>query len=149
MAVTAPVSTADVGAICARVEPALPEQVDNTPRRDTTPRTDRTAAWGDPPVVMRCGVERPTALRATSQLNTVNGIDWLVEERDGGHVFTTVGRAAYVEVTVPAGHDPQVGPLVDLAPAMQFVPPRPEFYPPPAATPKQTATPRQTATPKR
>jgi hypothetical protein len=94
---------------------------------------------------MRCGVERPKALKATSQLNTVNGIDWLVEERDGGHVFTTVARAAYVEVTVPAAHDPQVGPLVDLAPAMLFVPPRPEFYPPPTTTPKA----KKTAKPKR
>jgi hypothetical protein len=118
------------------MEQALPDKIDNTDRRDTTPRTSRTAAWGDPPVVMRCGVQRPEGLTITAQLNTVNGIDWLVEKRDGGHVFTSVGRAAYVEVVVPAAHDPQVGPLVDLAPAMQLVPPRPEIYPTPSATPK-------------
>ena len=129
------------------MEQALPEKVDDTDRRDTTPRTSRTAAWGDPPVVMRCGVERPKGLTITAQLNTVNGIDWLVETRDGGHVFTSVGRAAYVEVVVPAEHDPQVGPLVDLAPAMQFIPPRPEIYPTPAATPKakKSAKPSQSS----
>jgi hypothetical protein len=30
---------------------------------------------------------------------------------------------------VPAGHDPQVGPLVDVAPAMAHVPVRAESYP--------------------
>lgn len=136
-----PVSSAgnggDVGAICAQVAQALPKLVDNTERRDTTPPTDRTAAWGEPPVILRCGVERPANLQSTSQLNTVNGIDWLVDPQGGGHVFTTVGRAAYIEVVVPAAHDPQVGPLVDVAPAMQLVPTRPEVYPTPA-TPKKT-----------
>ena len=131
--------------MCDRVEQALPEKVDDSDRRDTTPRTARTAAWGDPAVILRCGVERPKGLTSTAQLNTVNGIDWLVETRAGGHVFTTVGRAAYIEVVVPAEHDPQVGPLVDLAPAMQLVPPRPEVYPTPAAAekPNTTAEPKQ------
>jgi hypothetical protein len=101
-------------------------------------------------VILRCGVERPKALTATAMLNTVNGIDWLVETRDGGHVFTSVNRAAYIEVVVPAEHDPQVGPLVDLAPALQFIPPRPEFFAPPAATPQPKKTPKakKTAKPK-
>jgi hypothetical protein len=146
VAVPVPVSAADVGAICRLIEPTLPKKIDGMDRRKTTPRTDRTAAWGDPPVIMRCGVERPKALTRTSQLNTVNGVDWLVEERDGGHVFTSINRAAYIEITVPAGHDPQVGPLVDIAPTMQYVPTRPEFFQPiiPTAfpTPKKSAKPK-------
>ncbi len=124
------------------MEQALPDKVDDAERRDTSPRTARTAAWGEPPVILRCGVERPKGLTLTAQLNTVNGIDWLVETRNGGHVFTTVGRAAYIEVVVPAEHDPQVGPLVDLAPAVQFIPPRPELYPTPTPKPKKTAKPK-------
>ena len=150
--VPVPVSSGAIGAICRAIEPTLPKQIDGMDRRKTSPRTDRTAAWGEPPVIMRCGVERPQALKRTSQLNTVNGVDWLVEERDGGHVFTSINRAAYIEITVPAGHDPQVGPLVDIAPSMQYVPTRPEFFQPiiPTALPKpdQTALPRATRTPR-
>lgn len=137
-------ASADVTAICRQLETALPKKVDGMSRRDTTPQPDRTAAWGDPAVVMRCGVERPTTLKQTSQLNTVNGIDWLVEQRDGGHVFTSVNRSAYVEVTVPAGHDPQVGPLVDLATSMHYVPQRPEFFQPvvPTTAPKKSSKPK-------
>lgn len=149
--VPVPVSSADVGAICRLIEPTLPKKIDGMDRRKTSPRTDRTAAWGDPPVIMRCGVERPKALTRTSQLDTVNGVDWLVEERDGGHVFTSINRAAYIEITVPAGHDPQVGPLVDIAPTMQYVPTRPEFFQPiiPTAFPTpKNPTPKNPAKPK-
>lgn len=142
VAVDVPVSSGDIGALCDRMEQALPSKVDDAERRDTTPETARTAAWGDPPVVLRCGVGRPEGLTITAQLNTVNGIDWLVEPTPGGgHVFTSVGRAAYVEIVVPAEHDPQVGPLVDLAAAMQFIPPRPEIYPTPTPKPRKTAKP--------
>ncbi len=145
--VDVPVSSGDIGALCARMEPALPAKVDDAERRETSPKTDRTAAWGDPAVVLRCGVDRPQALTSTAELTTVNGIDWLVETLDGGHRFTTANRAAYIEIVVPAAHDPQIGPLVDLAPAMQFIPPRPEFFPPPAATPKAKQTPKPKQTP--
>jgi hypothetical protein len=142
IAVPVPASSAEIAAICAQVAPALPATIDGLKRRDATPRSDRTAAWGDPAVIVRCGVERPAALRSTSQLDTVNGVDWLIEERGGGHVFTSVNRAIYVEVTVPAGHDPQVGPLVDVAPAMQRVPVREEPYPAERTKTDKTAKPK-------
>ncbi|GAA0632565.1 hypothetical protein GCM10009547_40490 [Sporichthya brevicatena] len=147
-----PVSSGDVGAICSRLQQALPSTVDNGERRNTSPKTDRTAAWGEPPVVLRCGVERPKALTSTSLLNTVNGIDWLAETRDDANVFTSVGRAAYIEVVVPASLQPPVGPLADLAQALQFVPARPEFFPTPTADPtgptkKPTKKPKPTPQP--
>jgi hypothetical protein len=137
-----PVTSTQIGVICDSMAHALPKEVDGQKRRDTTPSSTRTAAWGDPPVVLRCGVARPKALKRTSQLNTVNGVDWLVEDRDGGHVFTSVNRAVYVEITVPAGHDPQVGPLVDVAPAMQYVPVRPEFDQPEVSVKKPRTSPK-------
>jgi hypothetical protein len=74
-----------------------------------------TRAWGDPPIVVRCGVSVPSALRPDSQLVTVNGVDWLPEQTDAGYRFTTVGRLANVEVTVPATYAPEGDALVDLA----------------------------------
>ncbi|HYT11081.1 MAG TPA: DUF3515 domain-containing protein, partial [Mycobacteriales bacterium] len=60
------------------------------------------AAWGEPAVVLRCGVTRPAALRADSQLLDINGVSWFAERRGGAEVFTTVDRPVYVEVSAPA-----------------------------------------------
>ncbi|MDP9418498.1 MAG: DUF3515 domain-containing protein, partial [Actinomycetota bacterium] len=85
------------------------------PRRATDPDSPYAAAWGDPSIVLRCGVARPAALRPESQVLTVNGVDWLAEEKESGYRFTTSGRAAFVEVVVPDDYAPEVDPLVDLA----------------------------------
>ena len=88
------------------------------------------AAWGDPPVVLRCGVSRPAALRRTSVCFLVNHVGWLATQDgrelrgdrpvDGTVSFTTIGRAAYVEVTVPDDGDrSSVAPLTDLAAAIR------------------------------
>jgi hypothetical protein len=48
----------------------------------------------------------------------VNGVGWFSEDAEGGVLFTTVGRAVFVEVGVPQAYAPEVDPLVDLAPAV-------------------------------
>ena len=67
---------------------------------------------------MRCGVPRPTTLDATSQLVTVDGVDWFAEELTAGYLFTTTGRVAYVEVSVPDDYAPEIGPVTELSPAV-------------------------------
>jgi len=94
---------------------ALPGRVDGQTRVDRTPESLLTAAWGDPAIVVRCGVATPEALQPTSQLVTVDGIDWLPENLASGYRFTTVGRLANVEVTVPDHYAPEADALVDLA----------------------------------
>ncbi len=114
---------------CSDLNAALPDRVDEAERRPTDPVSALTAAWGDPTVVLRCGVERPSGLSATSHLETINGVDWLLVERPGERVFTAVGREFYVELTVPAGYEPQVGPAADVAAALlATLPARPEEY---------------------
>ncbi|MGQ0631699.1 MAG: DUF3515 domain-containing protein [Sporichthyaceae bacterium] len=103
---------------CAALATQLPERIDGDARREVEPASPTTAAWGEPAVIMRCGVPRPAALVATSFLNTVNGVDWFLEELPGVRRFTTAGRALFVEVSVPFEHDPVIGPLVDLAAAV-------------------------------
>ena len=83
--------------------------------RSTEPDSPSTAAWGDPAIVLRCGVPRPAALTRTAQLVSVNGVDWFAEELTGGYVFTTYGRQAYVEVTVPDDYAPEIGPVTELS----------------------------------
>lgn len=69
--------------------------------------------------MLRCGVARPAALRRTSELAAVNGVDWFAEELTAGYLFTSTARVANVEVTVPDDYAPEVDPLVDLASAVQ------------------------------
>jgi hypothetical protein len=68
--------------------------------------------------VLRCGVAVPSALSSTSQLVTVDGVDWLPEQLTHGYVFTTVGRVLSVEVTVPDHYAPEADALSDLSPTI-------------------------------
>ena len=116
LAVAPPTPGATAAAACGRLRAALPDKVDEGKLRPTTPKSDLTAAWRDPPVVMRCGVPAPTGIGPTTQLRSIDDVDWFTAgfEVTGPHVYTTVGRVATVELTVPDGRVP-AGALVDLA----------------------------------
>jgi len=105
---------AGTATVCRQVVDAVPEHVAG---QDSTPvDSERVAAWGDPRIVLRCGVTRPAALTPTSRCDDVDGIGWFTEERDnGGHLFTTIGRAPALSVEVPADVEPAAGALIDLA----------------------------------
>lgn len=102
----------------------LPATLDGHDKRPTEPVSQRTAAWGDPAIALRCGVPVPARLRPTTQLITVNGVDWFGEQHAEGWTFTATGRRAYVEVVVPKDYAPEVNPLVDLAAALKGADPR-------------------------
>ncbi len=117
IAVPAP-PPADIARACAALHDALPGELDGQGRRRVTTDSPLVAAWGDPPIVLRCGVPVPAAYQPTGQVITVNGVDWFPEQLTRGYVFTTVGRVANVEVTVPDAYAPEADPLVDLAGAV-------------------------------
>ena len=102
---------------CTALVAALPEEVEGGLRRTAEPGV-LTAAWGDPPITLRCGVPTPPALTPSSECLEVDGVGWFAEDGEGGVLFTTVGRAVAVEVGVPADYAPEVEPLVDLADAV-------------------------------
>jgi hypothetical protein len=97
----------------------LPNVLDGAQRRITEPASPLTAAWGDPPIVLRCGVDRPAEYEPTSMLGTYDGVDWLPVETADGYVFYATGRAAWIEVTVPSAYAPEANPLIDLAAAIK------------------------------
>lgn len=104
--------------VCADLVDVLPNTVAAQERRSTDPESLLTAAWGEPAIVLRCGVPRPAALTRSSQLVSVNGVDWFAEQLTEGYLFTTYGRQAYIEVTVPDDYAPEVGPVTELSAAV-------------------------------
>jgi hypothetical protein len=102
-------------AACRALVGDLPASVAGVDARTIDPPDAPAAAWGDPPITLRCGVTRPRALTPTSACVEVNGVGWFAEEATRGTIFTTIGRTTYVEVTVPQEYDPAAEPLVDLA----------------------------------
>jgi hypothetical protein len=118
-------STVDVEAapsatdpLCAEVMVAVRSdgfaRLGDRERRPTSSQS--TAAWGDPAVVLRCGVEPlgPT----TDACVGVDGVDWVLREVDGRPTYTTYGRVPAVEVVLPdadsAGADVVLGGLGPL-----------------------------------
>ncbi|CAB4851680.1 unannotated protein [freshwater metagenome] len=108
---------------CAALLGRLPDEVLHHNTTPTNPLSSFTSAWGDPAIVLRCGVSTPQALKPTSELITVDGIDWLPEKLTHGYRFTTVGRVLNVEVSVPDKDAPESGALVDLSPAVTLTVP--------------------------
>ena len=63
-------------------------------------------AWGDPAVVLICGVDRPAGFVKGAATIQINGVQWFVDTSDPDTtVWTTVDRPVYVEVQLPAEVD--------------------------------------------
>ncbi|TQN30682.1 uncharacterized protein DUF3515 [Haloactinospora alba] len=112
--VPAPSPDAETAELCRTLVQRLPDTVVGQERVATRPDSDHVAAWGDPPVAVRCGVERPTELAPDSHLRTVNGIAWFPEPGDRPTLFTAVGREAYVELDVPPSYGAPARGLVEV-----------------------------------
>lgn len=106
-----PAPAAD-SADCARLLGALPETLDGgelgTLRRRQlrVPIPVGAAGWGDPPVVLRCGLDRPADLTATSRLLAVSGVQFFEVSSQqipgpGMSTWVAVDRSVYVVVALP------------------------------------------------
>lgn len=108
---------------CATLVEALPEQVSDQPRRETS-GNPLGAAWGDPAIVLRCGVGTPEGYDKFAACQTVNDLDWFVptatiEDQDADVVMSTIGRKPAVEVVVPSTYRPPDAVMVDLGQAIK------------------------------
>lgn len=119
-----PVSAPRAGsAECGALVRALPRVLPNgnTPlhrRALANPAPAAAAAWGagDDPVVLRCGIERPPELTPSSELLTVDGVQWFQVGADGAATWYAVDRAAVVALTLPGGVN--TGPIQDVSAAI-------------------------------
>lgn len=115
---------------CARLLAALPESLDGgdtgaLQRRNlAAPAPAGAASWGEPPVVLRCGLGRPAELTATSRLLDVSGVQFLELAGLGTSTWVAVDRPVYVVVALPPASGS--GPLQQIAAVIAKTLPRRE-----------------------
>ncbi|MFF4900669.1 DUF3515 domain-containing protein [Streptomyces sp. NPDC001068] len=118
---------AAVAKLCRNLDEGLPKRVEKLARRDPEPASVLTAGWGNPAIILRCGVERPAKMADPEADGVeVDGVGWLLEQQpDKSFHFTTTLRKAYVEVTIPAERTGDgLAPLANLAPAVEHAIPK-------------------------
>ncbi len=120
---------------CGKLLTALPVQLAGlAPRRIEPATSPFVVAWGEPAVILRCGVARPAQLVPDTTVQVFNAssvgrpaVYWLPVNQPTQNIFTTVDRGVYIEVTVPTGYrQPPLAPLSDaiatVLPAVCTVP---------------------------
>jgi hypothetical protein len=102
LAVPVPPVEGAAAAACRALAGRLPATVWQLSARPVRPAAVGTRAWGEPAVVLRCGVPRPAGYSLTAKnLFGINGVTWYVRQLGDRAVFTAVDRSVYVEVSVP------------------------------------------------
>jgi len=106
LAVDVPPVTAEADAACPALMSALPLELAGEKSRPVTSNSPFAYAWGDPPVVLICGVDRPAGFVATSGLIQIDAVLWYVDDSDPDTVvWTAVDRSVYVQLSIPSSLD--------------------------------------------
>ena len=126
--VEVPPATPETDASCPALMGTLPLELAGEPSRRVQSDTPYVYAWGEPPVVLTCGVERPAGWVSTAAAIQINGVQWHVDDSNPDTtVWTAVDRPVYVEVRLPTGVDsaPVTALTVPLAQALPYQDPQP------------------------
>jgi len=102
-------------ASCPVVVGALPDRLDALDPRVVEPKSQLVRAWGDPAVVLRCGVPDPAGYDPTATCLDVNGVGWYGEPQEQAVRFTSRWSTPRIEVTVPSAYAPEAGWLSTLS----------------------------------
>jgi hypothetical protein len=104
----------------------LPRRLDGHEARKVNPAAALGRAWGDPAIVVRCGVDVPDDFDDTAHCEVANGVGWFVpdeqiDDQDSDLVFTAAGYRPVVSVDVPHDYRPEgsAAVIADLADAVQ------------------------------
>jgi hypothetical protein len=107
---------------CAALIASLPDELDpGVRRRPVTGDRTRTAAWGDPPIILRCGVALPDQ---SLEPIVIDGLKLVTKKADGAITWTTFDRAVNVAVAVPSSYEEQVYDVQPLVPVLKKLPAR-------------------------
>ena len=112
---------------CRDFAAALPKTVADQTERLTQPAAALGGAWGDPPIVARCGVTYPPAgFGKGSTCQLADGLAWYVpddqvEDPSLDVTMTTIGYEPAVEVDVPADYRPdgQAAAMIEVGRAVR------------------------------
>jgi hypothetical protein len=97
---------ADAGSAACRAAAAhWPKTVGGQTLRPTSSSSTAVRAWGDPPVIARCGL--PPIGPTTDTCLDVSGVDWVAHQLTDGVRFTTYGRTPAIEILVPGAYKPE------------------------------------------
>ncbi|MEY9847084.1 hypothetical protein ABH940_004171 [Streptacidiphilus sp. BW17] len=135
MPVSAPRTTGAVTQQCTTLSTELPSTLMGLSKRDTSPTSANTAAWGDPAVTLRCGAGLPGILDPHSHDYDpesenvsgaeIGGVCWasVYNQNDRSFTFSSVDLQAIVEVNIPSAYTGKQSPMTQLAPAVAKVSP--------------------------
>jgi hypothetical protein len=100
---------------CRALVGSLPDTLLDEKQVEATGDTEYGAAWGDPAIVLTCGVTA-VSLEDAPPCVVVNGVGWVVQDGDhGATVFTADGNRPRVRVVVPDDYAPEASALTELA----------------------------------
>jgi len=116
--------------VCRDFLDALPTAVAGEEGREVTPSDALGAAWGDPAIVVECGVEEPEGIGPVPACLTVNGVDWYLPEdqvappgeEQGTVTIWTLNREATVSLELPGEYWPPATALADLTDSVEEIP---------------------------
>lgn len=123
-----PPVTPEAEASCPALMANLPLELAGEPSRRVQSDTPYVYAWGEPPVVLTCGVDRPAGWTVGASAIQINGVQWHVDTSDPDTtVWTAVDRPVYVEMRLPAEVDsaPVTALTIPLAEVLPYQEPRP------------------------
>jgi len=112
--IDAPDLSAADAAACRDLGGALPDSLGGHDTVDANGDTAYGAAWGDPAIVLTCGVGA-VDLTDVPPCTVVNGVGWVVQEGDGRTVLTADGYRPRVQVVVPDDYEQPAGLVTGLA----------------------------------
>ncbi len=112
-------------AACEQLMDALPDRLEDLgegglDRVEVDPADATAAAWGDPAVVVTCGVDAPEGYDRFQLCQEIDGVGWFVDDADLQDeptevTLTAVGYRPRVSLVVPAEYWPMGGSSVAAA----------------------------------
>jgi Protein of unknown function (DUF3515) len=126
--VQVPPVTPEADAACPALMKTLPLELSGNQSRRVKSDTPYAYAWGDPAIVLICGVERPAGFVTGAATIQINGVQFYVDTSDPDTtVWTAVDRPVYVQISLPASVDsaPVTALTPQIAAALPFQDPRP------------------------
>jgi len=102
-------------ATCQALNAELPDETAAGRRWQVSPDNGTTAAWGSPPVTLRCGTAPPSGYDQTATVAEVGGVRWLPVVQETGTDFLLLERPVGLQVSVPDQYQPPAEVLADLS----------------------------------